>query len=38
MAHVGRMMEQLRDTDPDAWAEYVAEGLAWEEGTAGLDA
>jgi len=33
MAQAARQMSQLRDADPDAWDEYLAEGRHWEEGT-----
>jgi hypothetical protein len=33
MEQAARQMTHLRDTDPDGWADYVAEGRAWEEGT-----
>jgi len=33
MEQVARQMAQLRDTDPDAWADYLDEGRSWEEGT-----
>lgn len=26
-------MRQLRDADPEAWDDYLAEGGRWEEGT-----
>lgn len=28
-----RQMAHLRETDPDAWKDYVEEGRTWEEGT-----
>lgn len=30
MEKAARQMTRLRDTDPDAWADYLAEGRAWE--------
>jgi hypothetical protein len=32
MEQAARQMRRLRDADPDAWADYVDEGLAWEKG------
>lgn len=26
-------MRRFRQNDPDGWADYLTEGLAWEEGT-----
>jgi len=34
MEQAARQMSRLQETDPDAWADYVAEGRRWEEGTA----
>jgi hypothetical protein len=28
-----QQMARLRETDPDAWKDYVEEGRTWEEGT-----
>jgi hypothetical protein len=33
MEQVGTQMAELRESDPDAWNEYVAEGRGWEERT-----
>lgn len=33
MEQAGRQMSQLRDADPGAWNDYLAEGHHWEEGT-----
>lgn len=33
MDQVAAQMTLMRDTDPDSWADYLAEGRAWEEGT-----
>ena len=33
MEQAGRQMSQLRDADPRAWNDYLAEGRHWEEGT-----
>jgi hypothetical protein len=33
MDQAAQQMARLRDTDPDGWTDYVAEGRAWEEGT-----
>ena len=33
MEQAARQMAQLHETDPEAWADYVAEGRTWEEGT-----
>jgi hypothetical protein len=33
MEQSARQMARLRDTDPEAWAEYVDEGRTWEEAT-----
>lgn len=33
MEQAAQQMTRLRDTDPDGWTDYVAEGRAWEEGT-----
>ena len=33
MEQAARQMSQLREADPEAWREYLAEGLTWEEGT-----
>lgn len=33
MEQAARQMSQLRETDPDAWNDYLAEGRRWEEGT-----
>jgi hypothetical protein len=32
MEQAARQMAQLREADPEAWADYVAEGRTWEEG------
>jgi hypothetical protein len=34
MEQAARQMSQLREADPDAWDDYLAEGRRWEEGTA----
>jgi hypothetical protein len=33
MEQAAQQMRELQATDPDAWAEYISEGRAWEEGT-----
>ena len=33
MEQAGRQMSQLREADPGAWNDYLAEGRLWEEGT-----
>lgn len=33
MDQAAAQMRHLRDSDPDAWADYTQEGKAWEEGT-----
>jgi len=33
MEQTARQMTDLRDTDPDGWTDYGAEGRAWEEDT-----
>ena len=33
MEQAGRQMSQLRDADPAAWDDYLADGRHWEEGT-----
>ena len=33
MEQAARQMYQLQRADPDAWADYLAEGHHWEEGT-----
>ncbi len=33
MEQVAGQMRQLRDADPEAWDDYLAEGGRWEEGT-----
>lgn len=33
MDQAAAQMRHLRDSDPDAWADYTQEGQAWEEGT-----
>ncbi len=33
MENAGRQMSQLREADPGAWNDYVAEGRHWEERT-----
>lgn len=33
MEKAGQQMAHLRDTDPDAWADYLQEGDEWEERT-----
>ena len=33
MEQAARQMSQLREADPDAWDDYLAEGRHWEEGT-----
>lgn len=33
MDQAARQMRQLRDADPDAWEDYLAEGRTWDEGT-----
>lgn len=32
MEQAGRQMARLRETDPDAWDDYLAEGRVWDEG------
>lgn len=32
MEQAARQMSQLREADPDAWDDYLAEGRRWEEG------
>lgn len=33
MDQAAQQMRQLRDLDPTAWEDYLAEGRAWEDGT-----
>jgi hypothetical protein len=33
MEQAGEQMARMRDTDPDAWADYLREGREWEERT-----
>ncbi len=33
MEQAARQMSQLREADPDAWNDYLADGRRWEEGT-----
>ena len=33
MEQAARQMSQLREADPDAWDDYLAEGRRWEERT-----
>jgi len=33
MEQAAGQMRQLRDADPEAWDDYLAEGGRWEEGT-----
>ena len=33
MEQAARQMSQLREADPDAWDDYLAEGRHWEERT-----
>ena len=33
MEQASRRMSELHETDPDAWADYLAEGRGWEEST-----
>jgi len=33
MEQAALQMAQLHDTDPDAWDDYLAEGLHWEQAT-----
>ena len=33
MEQAGRQMSQLREADPGAWKDYLAEGRHWEGGT-----
>ena len=33
MARAGADMTQLRDSDPQEWADYLDEGWSWEQGT-----
>lgn len=33
MEQAGQQMARMRDTDPDAWADYLREGREWEERT-----
>jgi hypothetical protein len=33
MEHAGQQMARMRDTDPEAWADYLHEGREWEERT-----
>ncbi len=33
MEQAARQMSQLREADPDAWNDYLAEGRHWEEAT-----
>jgi hypothetical protein len=30
MEQAGQQMARMRDTDPDAWADYLHEGGEWE--------
>lgn len=32
MEQAARQMSQLREADPEAWNDYLAEGQRWEEG------
>lgn len=32
LSQVGREMSRVREGDPAAWADYLEEGRAWEEG------
>lgn len=32
MERAGQQMARLRETDPDAWDDYLAEGRVWDEG------
>ncbi len=33
MEQAARQMSELREADPDAWTDYLAEGRHWEERT-----
>lgn len=33
MEQVAVQMEHMRDSDPEAWADYLREGAEWEQGT-----
>lgn len=33
MKQAAQRMVELRESDPGAWADYLAEGRTWEEGT-----
>lgn len=33
MEQAARQMSQLREEEPEAWREYLSEGLHWEEAT-----
>ncbi len=33
MDQAAGQMARLRDTDPDAWADYLDQGRQWEQGT-----
>jgi hypothetical protein len=33
MEQAAAQMQQLRESDPEAWAEYLREGTTWEQGT-----
>jgi hypothetical protein len=33
MEQAAQQMMRLRETDPDAWADYIDEGRRWDEGT-----
>lgn len=33
MEQAGEQMARMRDTDPEAWADYLREGQEWEERT-----
>jgi hypothetical protein len=33
MSQAGQQMARMRDTDPEAWADYLNEGREWEERT-----
>lgn len=33
MEQAAQQMRQLRETDPEAWDDYLAEGSHWEAGT-----
>ncbi len=33
MEQAAQQMSTLREADPDAWNDYLAEGRRWEEGT-----